>query len=299
MDSVKYYNELLNYLKITFESTQIDDTDKYVSHEISDLENLDDEEKLNKCNNFYNILLDDELFILFTQSKIKVFSHKTDQTKQLSLSLLNENIPLRNLLNNQTDKIKQSIWNYLYKIYMYIELEKPMESQNLERMKSIDSLIDKSGNLTKDKIKKILEIDVDDQSSGMIDDIVESFEQILNDNSDTNPITKIIEVTQIITSKYADKIKNGDIKIDKLINYVVSKAPGLDTFLSDFMGKMSLSDNNEDDRIIMDSNFSTAQVEVGGSRSSSSNGINIGNILKMFNGNVLGNLGLDLSKLEK
>lgn len=118
------------------------------------------------------------------------------------------------------------------------------------------------GSMTKDKIKKILEIDVNDQTSEMIDDIIDSFDKILN-NTTYNPITKITEITQEITTKYGDLIKNGDIKIDKLLSYIITKAPGLDTFLNGFMN--SAPTEQVENNIIMDSNFSTSQVEVGGS----------------------------------
>ena len=39
------------------------------------------------CNDFYNLLDDDKLYLLFLNNKIKVFSSKEDSTNNLSKSL--------------------------------------------------------------------------------------------------------------------------------------------------------------------------------------------------------------------
>jgi hypothetical protein len=54
----------------------------------------------------------------------------------------------------------------------------------------------------------------------MIDDIVESFEKVLTGQSSGNPLSGIMEISQKISVKYADKINKGDIELDKLMDEI-------------------------------------------------------------------------------
>ena len=97
------FNIFINELKNLFIDHNINDIDDdivelNVEQELEILENLPDDDKINKGIEFNN-LLSDELFDLFLKCKIKVFSHKMDTTLKLSESLFNNKLTLRNLLN--------------------------------------------------------------------------------------------------------------------------------------------------------------------------------------------------------
>ena len=87
------FNIFINELKNLFIDHNINDIDDdivelNVEQELEILENLPDDDKINKGIEFNN-LLSDELFDLFLKCKIKVFSHKMDTTLKLSESLFN------------------------------------------------------------------------------------------------------------------------------------------------------------------------------------------------------------------
>ena len=60
--------------------------------ELSQYKNLSDEEKRLRCVGFHGLLQSEDLFTLFINSKIKLFSSKTEETHLLSCSLFDENV---------------------------------------------------------------------------------------------------------------------------------------------------------------------------------------------------------------
>ena len=118
------------------------------------------------------------------------------------------------------------------------------------------------------------------ETTTMIDDIVGSFEKVLMNESGGNPLSGIMEISQMISVKYADKINKGEIELDKLMQAITSKVPGMEQMMGGMMGG-SKDKEKQKEKILMDENFSTANIEVGMNQEPESKGMNISGILKM------------------
>ena len=88
----------------------------------------------------------------------------------------------------------------------------------------------------------------------MINDIINSFESKLN-KGNSNPLESIMEITEMINGKYNDKINNGDIEIEKLLENVTGSVPGLDKMMNGLT-----KPKKRKETVIIDENFSTDDV---------------------------------------
>ena len=301
----QYYNNFIKQLNTTFPSLNI---------------SLDEDTYMSRCSSFVASLQNEEHFLNFTKSKIKVFSHKDEETKLISESLLTSKYPLKNFLNNQTELVKNVIWKHLYNIYMITELMKPIEEQNMERVKTLSILVynevdtTSADSVIRDKLNELFNNDLNLDTSNMINDIVTEFEsQILNKSKDGSPgFNNIMGISQLISSKYADKIKNGEIQLEKLLSVVLKKMPGMEKLVDQFGGMENLSklmnggfgqgstEPESKEKVVMDEHFSTASISVPETTESSNStnmnigpinmgSMNIGSVLKMAdNFGVLG-----------
>ena len=272
VEYLSYYNNFLNLLEFIFPYEETKEA-------LTNVKSFSDEDKVNKGLEFVNSFNDDN-FLLFLKKKIKVFSHKNDETRKISESLFGSDFCLKNLLNNQSEDIKDNIWLNVHTLYTYGE--KLKEEPNDERL-----LLLKNHNLKlppikeetdfKHKLHEILDVDVNENTNQMINEIVDSFEASLK-MENSNPMEKIMELSQNISSKYSDKINNGEIEIDKLMKSICKKFPGMESVMSGLSSK----DEKKKERVIMDENFSTALVDVPEIEEDKSN-FKIGDALKMAN----------------
>ena len=288
------YNTFVEQLKIIFSG---DETHKKL-HEIN---GQSDKEKILRGITFCESVTD-EHFNDFVKSKIKVLSHKSQETQKISESLFGADFCLKNLLNNQPEEIKAIIWSHLHNIYLVTELLKPEEDRNMTRITTLSKMLYKNepealsenceqpnskfsnaSSNAKNKLKDMLGVEVNDETTGMIDDIVSSFEGILTgaSGSGANPFAGIMEVSQKISVKYADKINKGEIELDKLMKSISKKVPGMESMLGGMMGAGSGEKSKPKEKIIIDENFSTADIAVGMNKEEEKPSINIGNVLKM------------------
>jgi hypothetical protein len=292
------FNNFIKQLKIIF-------TDEEIKKTLDTINDYSDEKKIYN-GLLFSSLIDDDSFDLLINSKIKLFSHKNQKTQEISESLFGSSFYLKNLLNNQPDDVKQIIWFNLHSIYSSIEKTKSEDIQNKSRLILIDKLIYKdepekqkfniSSKETKEKLQEMLDVTVNDETSSMIDDIIGSFESIINNPKGSNPLSGIMDISQKISVKYSGKISNGDIEIDKLMSSISKKVPGLDKMMNgvgdgsgnikDMMGGMMgnmMGGKKEEpkEKILIDENFSTSNVPVGIVEEKPSNNIKIGNILKI------------------
>ena len=288
VDDEKYlnnFNEFVNQLKIIFINNDIQQI-------LNDLLNLSDEDKINNGKTFIE-LINDNFFDDFVKAKLKIFSHKSDDTLQLSESLFGPKLCIKYILNNQSEEIKKLIWTNLYNLYISCESLKPVEERNTVKIERIMGLLDNKTNDVRKKIQEVLGSDINDHTSDMVNDIVSSFENIMSTNPGSNPLADIMGLSQKISVKYANKLNNGDIEIDKLLKCMTNKIPGMENMMSgegsDIMNNIMSSmgnmgnmtgGNTEKEKIIIDDNFSTASVDVGATDKDKNN-INFGNILKM------------------
>ena len=320
------YDNFILQLKIIF-------TENETNKILDNIKNMANTDKINKGKLFVE-LITSEHFDDFLKCKIKIFSHKNNNTKKISESLLDNNLCLKNLLNNQPDAVKKVIWSKLHIIYIASELLKPVNEQNNLRLDALNNLLNTSessdlinytqtkqsnqfnSNINsnassdsdaKNKLKGMLGVDVNNETSDMIDDIVASFEKVLSGNASSNPLSGIMEISEKISVKYADKINSGEIELDKLMKCISKKIPGMESILGGMMGTGSaggaggglgglggLGDmmsgmmgggtKKPKEKIIINENFSTADVQVGLNKEEDKKSINIGNILKIADG---------------
>lgn len=284
------YNNFIEQLKIIFTS---DETQLVLNN----MANLSDTTKIQNGINFANSV-DDTNFEQFIKNKIKVFSHKTPDTQKISESLFGSELCLKNLLNNQPDDVKQVIWVNLHTLLLMSELLK--ENHSEDRIKTLSNIITKERGLPetndqpdvtsrgKKTLKDMFGSDINKETSEMLDDIVGSFEGLLSNNP-SKSLGGIMEISQKITRKYSDKINSGVIQLDKLMEAISKKVPGLEKMLGGMKNMMKNNDNKPKEKIIIDENFSTATVDVGEVKEESSSSMKIGSMLKMAqNFGVLG-----------
>jgi hypothetical protein len=225
-----------------------------------------------RLEKFYMSLSKDDLFLLFSMAKIKVFSAKTVETHELSISLFNEAVSLKHLFNNQTDEIKSKLWELLFN--MYIQLEKQYNN-NQERISTLKEAIKKVkadapeiNNERAEKFKTMLKKDVNSQTSNMLEDIIGSFQSVLSNKG--NPFDSIMSITENITSKYGKMIEQGDIQIDKILGSVTS-----------VIGT-TMNEKEEEEPVIIDENFSTSNVDIGKEEEEESSGFDLKKLAKLM-----------------
>lgn len=241
------------------------------------------DEKL-ECVTVLTNSMSNNTFETFITSKIKTFSHKNDDTKKLSESLFGSSLTLKQLLNNQPDEIKKTIWIYLHVLYLYAQLSLEESKRNQDHINRLYKELnvephteDFDKDKASDRIYTLLNVQVNNETKSMIDEIIGSFDPLLS-GKEENPISSIMQISQNISTKYADKINTGEIELDKLMDSIKSKVPGMNDILANF-NQMKPETEKENERVIIDENYSTSKVPTGEQKESTSN-FNIGKILK-------------------
>lgn len=291
---LKHHSNFIAQLKIIFPS---EETTKV----LDSISNSTDESKLMRGQLFASSISGDNLD-LFVKNKIKVFSHKSPDTQAISESLFGPEFCIKNLLNNQPEEVKKVIWTDLHTLCMVGELLKPENIIDENKVKLLNQTIYKARGLpqlenipeesdvhahtksssgaAKHKLEDMLGVQVNEETKSMIDDIVQSFEKVLTGQSTANPLSGIMEISQKISVKYADKINKGEIELDKLMQSISKKVPGMEQMMAGMMGGDGKKKAPKE-KIIIDENFSTASVQVGLNKEEESKSFDIGGILKM------------------
>ena len=212
-----------------------------------------------RLTNFHKSLVNEDLFTLFSMAKIKVFSAKTVETHNVSVSLFNTTelepeLTLKKIFNNMPDDTKNKLWELLF--HMYINIEKTHDSLST-RISLLQGTLknmrkNNKPNIKSNMFKNIINTDVNSTTTNMLDDIIGSFENIVG--SKGNPFENIMGITEMITSKYGSKIENGEVEIDKILGG-----------MGGLLGKgMNFGNAKEDDTpVIIDENYSTSNIEIG------------------------------------
>lgn len=281
---IEEYNSFLKQLEPISEDIQSKEI-------INTLKEECETDKLTRGMVFYNTLKDDSIFELFCKSKIKIFSSKDKETSLLSTSLFGEQLPLKKLINNQDQKTKDIIWKYLHLFYFLLESNNKNRSTRKSKISKIlkENNSSTKENLTDNVKNELLDVDVNDDTNNMIDDIVKSFEKTLSGNS-ANPFESIMEITQKITEKYNDKIESGDIELDKLMDSIQKSIPGMPNLMGEGgeggmagLGAMFGGQKKPVEKVIIDDSFSTDNVELGDKDKKEGSGMNLTNMLNMMN----------------
>jgi hypothetical protein len=256
-----------------------------------------------------------EYFDIFVDSKIKLFSHKDDETKKLSETLFGEELSLKKIFNNRDDNTKNVLWHYLH--LMYLMVESAQKKQNKEKIKKISKLIEnndeqfkksqiklsqqnnKNMKDPKTMIREMFNVDVNEETNDMLTDIVKSFESTLSGGIGSNPFSGLMDISQKISTKYKDKINNGEIELNKLMEGIQKNVPGMEEMMKGgglgsmgniggLMGKMGGmagmaglgGSQKSKETVVIDENFSTSNVQLG-ELPVSKDGFNLGNMLKL------------------
>ena len=239
-----------------------------------ELKQESESEKIARGLCFYISLEEADLFDSFCNKKITIFSSKNEDTNKISNSLLGEELPLKKLINKQSERTKDVVWNFLHTFYTLFEMsENNREDRVLSSKKNISNYEDNTKSLldeksrTPDISKKIIDMDLNDSTSSMINDIIGSFESNLkNSNTSENPFSNILEITNQIADKYTDKIDSGEIELDKLLDSMKEKLPGINNLVSELgLSTDSLKSQPKEEKeiTIIDENFSTDSVQLG------------------------------------
>ena len=201
---------------------------------------------------------------LLQNKKVKLFSSKEEETYALSISLFGESLPLKKIFNNLEGEDKKFLWISLKVLIEYSKPKKPAKVNN-----------------------SILNMEVDENVNGMIEDIMKEFKNNMESGKQTNPMETILGITSNITNKYHDKIQSGEIQLGGLIDDLQNKMPGV----KDMMDKMIPKEKKKEkkDKIIIDENFSTVTVPVGLDKPED-NSVNLTKMLPMLSGG-LGDMG--------
>jgi hypothetical protein len=218
---LKSFDDFIKQIKNIF----INDND--VQNILNNINELSNEKKIYNGLLFVSLINEDDNFDLLVNSKIKLFSHKSLKTQEISESLFGKELSLKNLLNNQPNDIKKIFWFNLQTIYVLIEKTKSEHIQNKDKINILDKLIQDTEPIkskynisteeTKNKLQEMLDVTVNDETSGMIDDIIKSFESIINNPKGSNPLSGIMDISQKISVKYNDKIFYGIMMILTLL----------------------------------------------------------------------------------
>ena len=243
---------------------QIYKEDETISSTVSSVQSLSDDDKVVLVNHFCKSLdAISEGYSLLENKKTKLFSSKEEETYALSCSLFGEDVTLKKIFNNLEGKERDYLW---------ISLKLLVDSVNIKKSKKVKN--------------SILNLDVDENTNGMIEDIVTEFKSAMDtsDGSQPNPLAAIMGVTNTITSKYKSKLESGEIQLDSLMEDLTSKMPGVKNMmeqmtkgaeggglggLASMMGGMG--EKPKKDTVIMDENFSTADVVLGDDKEKESN----------------------------
>lgn len=262
------YNNLIDEISLLFED---DDHRSFILI-------LNKEKKAEKWSRGMKLYktLTTEYYNSFLESKVKLFSHKDEHTKNISMSLFGDVLSLKKIFNNRTEKVKTKLWyNLHYMILMIETAQKNRDKVLLEKMikligdeeKKIKELEEKekmpkpnAKTKPREIVKNLLgKNDYNEETNEMIDDIIQSFENSMNNSS--NPIAGVMEISEKISVKYKEKIDAGIIQIDKIMDNISDKFPGLKDILQNLKSKSEPTETKE--TIVIDENFSTSQVKQG------------------------------------
>jgi len=263
------------------------------------------DKKWDRCVEF-NKLLNEQNLDLFLESKLKLFSDNN-----LSEILFGKQITLYNIFNNRDENIQVVLWSYLHLMVLMVEMSS--KKKNKDKIKKIITIIEKNipelekskkkvDKLnkstipdTKNVIKDMLGVEVNGQTNDMISDIVKSFEKTMAGVSSSDGVPdmaalfpNILEISKKISSKYSDKISNGEIELDKIMGGITKNVPGMEKVLQggglgnigEMMGGMMKKEEPKQ-KVIIDENFSTANVDLGKIKENSN--FNIGKLLNVAN----------------
>ncbi len=261
------------------------------------LSNETAEQKIQRIQRLSKSLSATVNFNNFCKSKIKVFSHKENDTHIISESMFGSQLSLKKIFNNQSDDVKEKLWLNLHKmlkIYLEQEYQVSPNKQLDERLGKLkDCLINKVLKLdqTKKSIQNIFKTDkLNETTNNMINDIFKSFEGAMTGK---NTMENILNLSSELTQKYEDKINNGEIDFNGLLESLKTNVPGMENMKNIIDPLLKMNNFGETEKsvepVVIDENFSTSNVQMGTLDDTKEEPM-LGNILKMANNSGLLNM---------
>jgi hypothetical protein len=231
--TVKNFNKLLSNTKSLFKNNK----------EVVEL-NINDVDMLSNLELFVNELNNMDDFKLFINKKDKLFTKK----KKLALSLFKV-ISLKKILTHNI-KFTDIFWKYLHIIY--ISYCKYNNSNN-------DKVLLLNNKMTEKKdIIKELGLNVNATTSNLINDITSELQNVKG-----NPFDSILNIAENISKKYTDKVKNGEVEADKILNSFSDKFNLGDMDFSKMFNNIVPKKEEKKEQVVIDENFNTDMVKQG------------------------------------
>lgn len=250
---ITFYKDFINTIKPFIKNQSVFDI----------IDNFNDEQINNNIQTFHSNLENDELFKSFIKYKIKIFSTKSQTTTELSNSLFGEGLPLKKLLNNQGEHRKNIIWEHLHFIYHLYEKENQNRQERLSVLKYKDISFS-------DKFKSMIGDNQNDKTKNFLDKIINSVESDCHDNNQQGmpSMDKIIKLATEITSDFKDDFENGEIDLQGLMSNLMGgigmdQNTDINNLMNNMMGGMFNQEEDKEEQVVIDENFSTDQVELG------------------------------------
>ena len=235
--TIKNYNKLLSNVKSLFKKNK--ELQKLEINEVDIVNNLD---------LFVNELSNKDDFKLFVNKKEKLFSKK----KNLANSLLKV-ISLKKVVTEDR-RFSDVFWKYLH--FIYISYNK-YNNMNADKIKLLTEKLNQHT-----KTKNALGLNVNGSTNNMINDIVSQLK-----SSGGNPLNNIMKITENISKKYGDKVKNGDIEVNKIFDSVSSslnlKNMNFGSVFKNMSSQMNKTDKKEEKPVVIDENFNTDMIKQG------------------------------------
>jgi hypothetical protein len=270
---------------------------------LKDIINEPSDKKIERIKRFNDSIKNNTHINFLCKHKIKLFSHKEKDTAKISESLFGSELSLKKIFNNQEETIKLVLWDDLKKLLITyneylltcddIDDKKDQINDRIEKLKINNKNFD-----PKESIDKILNTkNLNETTNNMISDIFNSFQKTFDDSNSGNPFNNILEISQKITEKYKDKIDNGEVKLDDLLSNMTN-LPGMENMgnMVNMLSSNLNGANKDEEKVIIDENFSTATIEQGTIKEDSGMGnLNVGSILKTMDNfkNMVPNLQND------
>jgi len=282
------YAEFLNQL---YEMSSL------LHNQIDENKNLSDEEKINNGIKFHSVINSSkDNKTLFLNRKIKLFSSKSNVS-----TVLFKNISLKKVLNNQSNKVKKNMWDFIQLLYVFIDIIVTDEPDITYNKKLIEQIQSEYKEIPKvNAYPEILsKLDVNEKTNELIKDVIKTFNEDNIDFKNGDPVNILMNIANEVQSKYGESLDNGEIDVKNLIEQLSKVNPILEN-LTKTLNLDQLT--KEEQKVVIDENFSTDQITVKNTKQDETpNLMEIMKIMDQFKNpdenNPIGKMIIEMAKL--
>jgi len=223
-----------------------------------------------------------------------LFSH-------ISKILLNE-ISLKKVLNNQSNKNKKSLWDFIQLLYVFIDVivnDEPDIKYTKKLIEQIETEFKENSNMNEMYPEVLSNLNVNQKTNELVKDVMQIFNENNFDFKNGDPMQMLLNVSNQIENKYGNSLENGEIDIKNLLDELSNANP----ILKNITKTLNLDKlTKEEQKVVIDENFSTSQVPVGDTQNKEMpNLVEIMKIMEQLKNpdenNPIGKMMLDISKM--